>query len=66
MTQVEILKYAYIGALESAVAAKRAREEARGNAETMAQREEKALADFEEIRGQLFGEIEKATGAPLN
>ena len=58
MTQLEILKYAYIGALETAESMKKAKI---GSEESRELRREKADRDFKEIRDMMFAEIEKGT-----
>lgn len=63
MTQLELLKYAYIGALESYSSTKKAIECKDGiyNPD-MYNRLAKVQDDYETIRERLFAEIEKATG----
>lgn len=56
MTQLEILKYAYIGALETVESLRKL------NKETLKERLAAADRDFEEIRDQMFAEIAKETG----
>lgn len=63
MTQLDLLKYAYIGALESYESTKRAMRCKDGiyNPD-MYNRLATAQDDYETIRERLFAEIEKATG----
>lgn len=60
MTQLDIYKNAYIGALETYTSLK-----ALKDANDIEERLEKAAREFDEIRDLLFAEIEKITG-PLS
>ncbi|MBO5569620.1 MAG: hypothetical protein J6A79_11890 [Clostridia bacterium] len=64
MTQIELLKYAYIGALDSYTSAKKVASEGE-HAPELETRVANTAADFEEIRNALFKEIEKIAGCPL-
>ena len=59
MTQLEILKYAYVGVLETVESMKKA---TIGSDESRQQRIEEADRDFKEIRDMMFAEISKETG----
>lgn len=60
MTQLELLKYAYVGVLETYTSTKKAMERKgeANNPDRLAAIE----TDYEAIRDGLFAEIEKATG----
>lgn len=59
MTQLDILKYAYVGALETVESFKKS---TIGSKETREERIEQADRDFKEIRDMMFAEISKETG----
>ena len=59
MTQLEILKYAYVGALETVESL---RKSTIGDEESRKQRLEAADRDFREIRDKMFAAISEETG----
>ena len=59
MTQLDILKYAYVGALETVESLKNVTIVSK---EIVARRREEADRDFKEIRDLMFAEISKETG----
>ena len=59
MTQLEILKYAYVGALETVESLRKA---TIGDEESRKQRLEAADRDFREIRDKMFAAISEETG----
>ena len=63
MTQLELLKYAYVGVLETYTSTKKAMErKGEANHPDMLNRLAAIETDYETIRDNLFAEIEKATG----
>jgi hypothetical protein len=62
MTQLELLKYAYIGALETCEDTKRLVGLDGEQNPDLINRYIRVTADFDEIRNALFAEIEKVTG----
>lgn len=62
MTQIELLKYAYIGALETHEATKRMIRCDKEKNPDLVCRLLRTAGDFEEIRDAMFAEIEKITG----
>ena len=62
MTQLDILKYAYVGALETVEGLRKLQKKVGEEKETLQNRLTDADRDFEEIRDLMFAEISKETG----